>query len=223
MPRAGRSSWRFDSEAGGQFPHAVLYVRDALGLRVQLNEAVPPDLISRVPDRYDRLDPADQEAAARDWVRWWTTVIEYESQLRLFRGDDRTPQQFRALVESYHRQAHPETADSLAGSVLRPVAQSLFAEGCNWSSSFPSVHQAPHDPSAPGFDSKLVRDTVKQVAANNHVEASTLDGAATILSVQGLWWCVPAPRFALCSAEAAKDKKIAGEVLCATLESGLAG
>jgi hypothetical protein len=214
MRSAGGRSWSFAGEAFGQLPHAVLYIRDALGLEIASAGAVPPPLEAEIPDRRTELS-ADRDAAAEEWVRWWEVVVAFERQLRLLGRYHPTPERTRALIERYHEQANPSSSDVLSDSVLQPIAGALFSEACHWAGSF----SAGHSSGETRIEHQLLRDTVEAVAADRQVSVGSLSGGASILSVVGTWWHLAEPGFALCSSAAAKEQQTADAVLRAVFGS----
>lgn len=218
MRRVGSSSWRF-VHGVEQLPHALLYVRDALRLQVESALGVPPLLREVPPDRSGLLDPSARTDAARDWATWWTTLLKFEAQ-RHFLGAD----ELREYVVDYDRAVDPKTATSLAGTTLEAAAVTLFGEALNWAGRLPADLPSPRDLTSreEAFAWLVVRDTAEAVAIAEGVDAGAIDGAATVLIVEGEWWDLVTPSFALCSLAAATNSDMAGAILRSVFESGLA-
>lgn len=221
MRRAASGSWRF-AHGLEQLPHALLYVRDALRLAAAPGLGVPPRLSEAPPDRSRLLDPAIRSAAAREWTTWWETLVQHESRRHFDSGDGDAHAVHERFLE-YHWVLNPETSPALAGTMLRPAALVLFAEGCDWGGRVTPELPDPRDLDSAGqpFAWALVRDTVEAVSAARGVDTADIDGAASVLLVEGDWWDLVAPGFALCSLAAATDPNVAGVLLHSVLESGL--
>ena len=164
------------------------------------------------------LDPPARPQAGREWQAWWTLVVGFEAQHHLTRGG----QDHRAVHErvlEYHRAIEPSTCSALAGALLQPAADALFADACDWSGTV-DRHEPIAGGQAPAWE--VVRDAAEAVAEAHSVEPGRIDGAASILLVDGIWWDVAAPRFALCSRAAAEDPHTARAMLMSVFASGLA-
>lgn len=221
MRGAAGSSWRF-AHGVEQFPHALLYVRDALELPVGPGPGIPPALSEAPPDRSGLLNPAARADAARAWASWWATLVECESRRHLDSGDQ-DARATRERILEYHDAVHPETSAALADTVLQSPATTLFGEAGDWAGRNTADVQIPHDPdNRPEiFSWAVVSDAVAAVAATRGVDARAIDGAASVLLVKGDWWELAAPRFALCSLDAATVPDVAGAMLRSIFESGL--
>jgi hypothetical protein len=221
MRRAAGSSWRF-AHGVEQLPHALLYVRDALRLPAEALPCVPPALSDVPPDRSRLLDPAARADAAREWIAWWATLVEHESRRRLASHGQGARAKHEFFLE-YDRAVHPQTSTALAGTVLHSPALALFAEACDWAGRAGADVQIPQDLASRQqiFAWVVVRDSAEAVAAAYAVDAGAIDGAASVLLVDGDWWDLAAPRFALCSLAAATKPNVAGPVLRTVFESDI--
>jgi hypothetical protein len=210
---AATASWRF-AEDLGQLPHAVLYVRDALRLPVERGPTVPPRLIGEIPDRAGLVEPSVFRDVAYDWAAWWEAMLDLDARTQLNGDTD-------ASVP-YGQMVNPATSSALIQTpALRLVAASLFAESCAWA-------EAAREPllatvrSHPGwFDWPLTREVAKSVADDAGVEVGEVNGAVSVLLVEGIWWKRVRPQFALCSVEAADNPRIAEDILRDVFTSGL--
>jgi hypothetical protein len=129
MRRAAVESWRF-AEDLGQITHAVLYVRDALGLPVEPAPGTPPRLAGEVPDRSDILEGTARDHAGPHWARWWRSLIAQEARMHLGPDGDRG-QWMRSVHSELLQVIDPPEWASLAGQPeLRSAAQALFTDGC---------------------------------------------------------------------------------------------
>ena len=72
-----------------------------------------------------------------------------------------------------------------------------------------------------GFGWHLIRDTAEEVAAETGVSIEAVNGAVSVLFVEGVWGAVAAPGFAWCSLAAARDPKVCSEIVRATFKSSL--
>ena len=215
--QAGGSSWRF-AHGVEQLPHAVLYVRDALRLSIEPASSVPPALCEQIEDRSELLDPQTRSDAAREWAAWWAVLVDFEAE-RHFSSGDQNHLAIHARFAEYDRAVNPATSPVLAGASLQPAAEALFDDACSWRRSF-DVQDPAGRRRAPA--SEVVRDAAEAVAEAHAVEPGSIDGAASILLVDGIWWDLAAPRFALCSRAAAQDPDTARAMLTSVFESGLA-
>ncbi len=153
---------------------------------------------------------------------WWATLVDCESRRHFHSGD----QDLRAIHErflEYDRVVNPETSVVLAGTALESPALALYSEGCDWGGSADVAVPRPEDLTSTGqpFAWAVVRDTVEAVAAVRGVDTAAIDGAASVLLVEGKWWDLVTPGFALCSLAAATDPDVAASVLRSVFESGL--
>ena len=213
---AGGSSWRF-AHGVEQLPHAVLYVRDALRLSIESASGVPPTLCEQIGDRSELLDSLTRSVAAREWAAWWAVVVEFEARRHLSSGDLNHLAIHERSAE-YNRAINPATSPVLAGALLQPAAEALFGDACSWGGSV-DVQDPAGGGQAPAWE--VVRDAAEAVAETRSVEPGSIGGAASILLVDGIWWDLAAPRFALCSRAAAEDSHTARVMLTSVFESGL--
>ncbi len=174
------------------------------------------------PDQSGLLEPAARTDAAREWATWWTTLVECESRRHFDTGDQDISATDERFLE-YHRAVHPDTSAALADTVLQAPAAALFDEGCDWAGTLTADIQGPQNlASRPqAFTWVVVRDTVEAVAVTCGVDVGALDGAASVLRVEGDWWDLVAPGFALCSSTAATNSNIVVAILRSVFESRL--
>lgn len=218
MRRAAVESWRF-AEDLGQITHAVLYVRDALGLPVEPAPGTPPRLAGEVPDRSDILEGTARDHAGPHWARWWRSLIAQEARMHLGPDGDRG-QWMRSVHSELLQVIDPPEWASLAGQPeLRSAAQALFTEGCAWADAARrSLLPPAHDPF---FDWRLTRDMAEVVAAEAGARIGAINGCVLVLLVQGRWWELVSPGVALCSQMAAEDRATAAAVLHSVFSSAL--
>ena len=218
MRRASVESWRF-AEDLGQLTHALLYVRDTLGLSVEPVPGTPPRLVGGVPDRSDILDGTARDHAGPDWTRWWRSLIAQETRMHL-RPDGDRDQWMRSIHSELLQVVDPPEWDSLADRPeIRSAAQTLFADGCAWA----DEARRPLLPPArkPFFDWHLTRDMAEAVAADAGARIGAINGCVIVLLVQGRWWELVSPGVALCSQMAAEDEETAVAVLRGVFSSTL--
>jgi hypothetical protein len=221
MHVAGRPSWRLTHELDGQWPHVVLYVRDALGLVPDNAPAIPPPLSGTIPDHSALLDRGERDRATHEWAGWWTQTLDSEQRMQCWSREPNRPKAFHEVVEEAGRTVAPSTAPALADTALQPVAQRLFDEGSRWINDVRLAAPRPRPDSPRGFDSNLTRETVAAVADELGVAVHLLDGTVSILNVEGLWWEVTDPGFAVCSLAASEDPAAAREALRAVFASSV--
>lgn len=132
MRQAGSESWRFAHDIN-QTLHALLYVRDAIGLDVEQTGGIPPRLAGEVPDRSAPLGPEDRRDAARDWPEWWHGAVASQARTQLEPPSARTERWLQEITERHRLVADPPEWSSLAGSpALQQAARALFLDGCRW-------------------------------------------------------------------------------------------
>jgi hypothetical protein len=210
MRRAGAASWRF-AEDLGQLPHAVLYIRDAMRLPVEPGPGVPPALIGEIPDRSDKVDPSGVRDVAQAWATWWTPRLNYAPNSTVT-----WPPTSR--LGRRPTQRHRPRSKTPA---LRATAGSLFAEGCGWADTARRPVLPPARPHPGRFDWQLTRKVAEAVADDADVDLDAINGAVSVLLVEGIWWKRVRRQFALCSVEAADDPQIAEDILRDVFTSGL--
>jgi hypothetical protein len=212
--RAGGAAWRF-AEDLGQLPHAVLYIRDAIRLPVEPGPAVPPALIGEIPDRSDRVEPSLVRDVAQAWATWWDAAVELDARAQL--NSDMC-----ANIAS-GQMGNPATSPALnQAPVLRVAAASLFDESCEWAENARQPLLPPPRTHPGRFDWQLTWGVAEAVAGDAGVDIGAINGAVSVLLVEGFWWKRVRPQFALCSFEAADDPEIAEDILRDVFTSGLA-
>ncbi len=72
MELVGTTSWRINTDEPESLIHA-LYVRDAAGLRPQIEPAIPP--LEPAVSPGGEMSPADSMASAQ-WGAWWQRLLE---------------------------------------------------------------------------------------------------------------------------------------------------
>ena len=90
MFQRGTRSWRF-SHGSDQAPHALLFVRDSLGLPVGAGPGNPPRLDGDVPDLAGRLDERTRREAGQQWPAWWRDVLARDGAMNLRDGGTNDP------------------------------------------------------------------------------------------------------------------------------------
>jgi hypothetical protein len=75
---AGTESWQFAHNID-QSLHCALYLRDAIGLKVEAQPDNPPRLVGDLPDRSQLLDREATRTAAARWPSWWRAVLAHQA------------------------------------------------------------------------------------------------------------------------------------------------
>lgn len=221
MRRSGTESWRFAHHID-QGLHFVLYVRDALGLKVEMDARHPPELAGGVPNRSSLLAPEAADAAAARWPSWWRAVVSQlaSAQLEPPRVGVDQHERLRELAARHKRVVDPPAWGSLADSPpLREGARALWTESCRWFdlARRPNLPPARHDV----FAWKQVRAAAERAAAEHQVDPGAVNGCAEVLLVNGSWWQLVTPGVTLCSIAAARDAGTTASVLKAVFDSYL--
>src|SRR5215469_9595183 len=209
MQLAGRTSWRFGENDGGNLDLA-LFARDAAGLEVPPAPDIPPPLSVAIGHR---LAPAPAAAAAQ-WVTWWRGLIQFQAgeavpTRRLGAGDD-LDAWLEALRERHMAAFDPPEFVSLASMPeLRRTASAAFAA---YGRSL--MPREPPDRTPPGaFDYHVVRAAAEGAIAEFGVDPGEIDGTVQVLNVRGAWSHLAAPGYALCSAQVAAEPAAAAALL----------
>jgi len=200
--RQGESeSWRFAHDFD-QILHAVLYVRDCLGLDVEEARGIPPRLAGDIPDRSNLLNSVSRHEVARDWPNWWNKAVEERGTNQLGTRDvERDP--LRRQIDARHKLvADPPEWSALSGQpALQEAARSLYLEGCQWFSSARRPFLPPSNQDIIKWE--LVRDSAEATAAEHGVSVGAINGCAFVFVVEGSWWELVSPGVVLCSVAAA--------------------
>jgi hypothetical protein len=216
MQVAGRPSWRFEENDGGDL-HQALFIRDAAGLGLSAAPDIPPPLLMAL-DRPPR--GAGRAAAAADqWVAWWRRLVE-------FQADEVQPPHRRAPAEDMHgwlrakAERHAAVFDppDFASLASTPELQAVATE------TFPDAQRLPrHEPRIPpgAFDYQVVRAAAEAAGHEFGVSPDEIDGAVQVLDVQGAWSFLAGPGYALCSSAVAADPQAAAQLLRAVFASRL--
>ena len=213
MHVGGRPSWRF-AEDTSSLAHGVLFVRDALRLPVDAISDIPPRLIGDVPDYRERLDGRSRQQAAVEWPRWWHAALAYEAQRSVEVSDSDAHERVRRLAAMRAVADPPQWTALEESPALRAAARLAYLDGCRWC----DQHlQASIDAGRPAVFGPRVRRVAEQLSAVH--DPATVHGAVSVLLVEGPWWRLVAPRFAICSLDAAKDPDTAETILEAVLRS----
>jgi len=217
MQVAGRPSWLFDENAGGNLDLA-LFVRDAARLEVSPAPDIPPPLSVAI----DRPLAPPSAAAAAQWAGWWRGLIKFQTgeavpSLRLGPGDD-LDAWLGAMRERHATAFDPPEFESLASvPELRAVASATFAADGR-----PLMPGRPPDRTPPGaFDYHVVSTAAEGAMAEFGVEPGEISGTVHVLDVRGAWSYLAAPGYALCSAQLAEDPAAAAPLLRAVFASRL--
>ena len=184
MRIAGRTSWRFAESVRDDLPHVALYVRDALGLAVAPDPAVPPRLVGPVRDSQDLLPEQERQEAASGWAGWWAAVVDAQA--------DRPEAAGSGLPDLRELQARRERVGSppdFAALVDRPALRPAVVEA------FPAAHRwvgrrrlsSPLERTG-CFPYRLVRQVAEQVAADRSVDVGDVRAGAVVLDVEGTCW-----------------------------------
>lgn len=220
MQRAGGESWRFAHDID-QTLHALLYVRDALGVDVEENRGIPPRLESDVPDRSNLVDLDARHEVAQSWPVWWHDAVAAHARTELGPQGAGQDQWRRSVVERHRLVADPPEWSSLATTpALQQAARALYVEGCRWADTArrPLLPPARHDV----FTWELVRDVAEATAAEHGVSVGAINGCALVLVVEGNWWELASPGVAVCSVAAATEPASTVAILRQVLASPLA-
>jgi hypothetical protein len=183
-------------------------------LPVEPGPGVPPALIGEIPDRSDKLEPSVARDAAHAWAAWWEDVVELDARAQL--NSDVAANTASGQI------GNPGTSPALDQTrALRVAAASLFAESCEWveTARRPMLPPARSHPGR--FDWQLIREVADAVADDAGVDIGAINGAVSVLLVEGIWWKRVRPQFALCSVEAADDSTIAEDIVRDVFASGL--
>lgn len=209
VQHAGTASWRFAHDLPTT-PHALLYVRDALGLD-ELASFEVPHLIDAVPDRRALLSESERHDAAGAWPSWWARALGVDAEDNLVR--DPTDASWRAQVFERRQQlADPPAWSSLgAHPGLQRAAQLLHDEASLWANDA----RRPYLPSRRRelFPWHLIRDAAEETATRFGVPPGVVNGSALILLVEGVWWQQLPSGAVLCSVAAAMDPATATSIL----------
>lgn len=203
MRRAGSESWRFAHDIDETL-HALLNVRDALGVDVEEAKGIPPRLAGDVVDRSNLLDPDARHEVARDWPAWWQSAVAAQARTQLGTPGAGAEERLREIAARHRLVADPPEWSSLASTpALQRAAGALYVEGCRWADTTrrPLLPPAHRDL----FKWELVRDVAEATAAEHKVSVGDINGCALVLMVEGSWWELVSPGVALCSATAATD------------------
>jgi len=220
MQQEGSESWRFAHDID-QMLHAVLYVRDSLGLDVEEARSIPPRLAGDVPDRSILLDSDARHEGARDWPHWWSNAVAVRGTTELGPRDAEKETWRREVGVRQNLVADPPAWSSLSGQpALQDGARSLYLEGCRWLSSARRPFLPPLNRDV--FKWELVRDVAEATAAEHGVNLGVINGCALVLVVEGIWWDLVAPGVALCSIAAATAPSSTVAILEDVLASSLA-
>jgi hypothetical protein len=217
MQVAGRPSWRFEENDAGDL-HLALFARDAAGLDVPSAPDIPPPLTAAI----DQLLAPPSAAAASQWATWWRGLIRFQAggigpSRRLGPGDDL--QAWLAEMRERHLAVFdPPGFESLASMPeLRAVVRATFAADGR-----PLLRRDPPTAVPPrAFAYGVVRAAAEAAAAEFGVSPGEIDGTAHVLDVQGAWFFLAAPGYALCSSAAAADPQVAAQLLGAVFASRL--
>lgn len=220
MRRAGSESWRFAHDID-QTLHALLYVRDALGLDVAEAIDIPPRLAGDVPDRASLLGAEARRDAAQDWPAWWHDAVAAQARTQLEPPGANTEARLREAAARHRLVADPPEWSSLsARPALRHAARDLYVEACRWfnPASQPFLPPARRDV----FAWELVRDVAEATAVEHGVSVGVINGCALVLIVEGSWWELVSPGVALCSVAATTNPDSTVAILREVLTSPLA-
>jgi hypothetical protein len=222
MQVAGSASWRFE-EGNSQLLHLALFIRDAAALPVQQAGDIPPPLASPVPGRADTVPTGHPDVTAAQWITWWRQLTDSEADEAQHEGrriDEDSRTDARAMLAYLQSLFDPPEFTSLAGSAeLRSLAKHLHEDAIEWSNR--SQAADPARPDGGLFQWGLVRAVAEEVAAGHGVPVGAVRGAVQVLDVDGMWSCVTAPGFALCSAALATSPARARALLHVVFGSGL--
>lgn len=220
MYRRGTRSWGF-SHGIEQAPHALLFVRDSLGLPAGTGPEVPPRLAGEVPDLTGRLDERARREAGEQWPAWWRGVLIREAAMNLEdRGTGHPVPSAETMAlrarDAFRRRKEfidPPEWDSLSGRpALRAAARACYIDGCRWAdAALHPLHRRGED--ATIFEWHVVRDAAEATASGLGVDIGDINGRAVVLTVTGYWHELLAPGVAACSVSDAADPRAATVVL----------
>lgn len=210
MRRARSESWRFPHDIS-QNLHALLYVRDVLGLEARAKGDVPP-LTGDVPDRTELLGAMDRQEASKAWPGWWARAVAAEAATYMEPRRAEVVDRLRPVAERHRQVADPPEWSSLADHpALQHAARLLYAEGCRWAVESRRPFLLPERRDV--FEWHIVRDTAEATAATHNVSMGTVKGCALVLLVDGRWWDLISPGTVLCSIGVATDPQTSEAVL----------
>lgn len=226
MFQRGTRSWRF-SHGSDQAPHALLFVRDSLGLPVGAGPGNPPRLDGDVPDLAGRLDERTRREAGQQWPAWWRDVLTRDGAMNLRDGGTNDPPppagamvlRAREMARLRREFIDPPEWHSLSDRpALQAAARACYTDGCRWAdAALHPVHREGAD--SPIFEWHVVRDAAEAAAAELGVDIGDINGRAIVLAVTGRWHALLAPGLAACSVSDALDPRSAAAILRETFSS----
>lgn len=223
MRKAGTESWRFAHDID-QSLHCVLYLRDAIGLKVDDRPGSPPRLVGEIPDRSRLLDFEATRTAAARWPSWWRAVVANQALTELQSSSEQTDSRawLRELAARHRLVVDPPEWASLANCpALQDAARALWDEGCKWFDPARAQYLPPSGQDV--FAWGQVRDGADRAVFEHDVTPGAINGCALVLLVEGSWWTLPTPGAALCSIAAARDPATSPVILKEVFDSHLAG
>src|SRR6202012_4308786 len=99
--------------------------------------------------------------------------------------------------------------------------RALLNKGIRWINDVRLSAPRPGADTHRGFDSLVIRTTVAAVDDELGVAIHLLDGAVSVLNVEGPWWAVTAPGFGVCSLGASEDPATARAALSEVFASSV--
>lgn len=219
FPR-GTRSWRF-GHGTDLTPHALLFIRDCLGLPAGTGPESPPRLAGEVPDLTGRLDERTRREAGEQWPAWWLDVVTRETTMRLEdRGTDfpvPSAQMAALRVRDWMRGRGtlidpPEWASLRDRPALQAAVRACYIDGCRWAGAATAPPQSRGE-SAAMFEWHVVRDAAEATAAELGVDIGDVDGRAVVIAVAGHWHELFAPGVVVCSVSDASDPQVAPVIL----------
>ncbi len=203
MKRAGAPSWKVSVTHASQLLHAVLFIRDALGLTTGSAGTKVPTLLGEVPDLTARAGDVDLGDVSTQWPAWWRRVVLFECAMALgeFSGESG-----RAIAgpDSPPRVFDPPEFESLANAHdLRVVARALYHEALHWrrESSFHDL-----DATRRAARSGAINRVVNELTTAEGIPAELLVAAVVVVDVEGFWSESPRSGVLLASPEYVEDE-----------------
>jgi hypothetical protein len=214
MQFAGSASWRL-RQADSQFLQIALFARDSAGLAVKPAVHIPPPLAVALAGHAEVIDAGQRAVAAAQWAEWWGRLLGYgadEAQRSEGEMGYEITERLRLMAERRARAFDPPDFPSLSSTPeLQNAVMATFEEGLDWHNRLrPGMK---HPSPAEFFGWEVVQNAAESVAAERGVSLGDLRAVVHVLDVEGLWSCLAAPGYALCSTSLTADASAMGLLL----------
>ena len=184
--------------------HLMLYIRDALRIRLQGVTDEPPRLTVPPPEftAENNLISSDSNR----WLRWWREVTAIHAELALLSTESDSVSTRRSLYKKLQVAGEAPQFDGLRDTpALRDAAIQLLDHGAlAWSNRLESDSDWTYDLGG------LVSPDLIETVISNEQRAGRIGSAhpslvLTVLQVQGRWWYSVSSRLLLLSFDAATN------------------